>query len=491
MTAVVVHMLLAATVFLEQDISGLRFTTIDPLTGAIQSNYRHIDLDQDGRTDLLFQDRVLFQREGLYPAGSSAHLPPYAASSLCDTGEHELYLRVPGGLRIVSWASDGWQTTLEQEIDWPDLSDSSSDDEPRSAPGTPMAFSRFLLDLEGDGVPEIVVYARDGVHIYRKIDDKYRRERVIDIYPQVTATTPSGAVVWPRRERRLTVPGQHRDLTAIWRDSQLMVVSRQDLRTGLVQYRSREFDPTSGNEVTIIEREYPLMPSSMRPLFLNGDGTLDFAGGAAVPPLATALAEPIFDTFVSTDEGENVRRFRSKSFAPKSNFVDMDGDGDIDLAVHHSRITSGGFRESLNRYFFQRKIGHQISFFLQNDAGEFVAAPGLGVDLSIQLDKVPYREGSVFRRYRAGDLVDLTGDFGGDGYKDLIVQVDEESLAIYISRGYRFSKRPIFYLSMDRHERFYVTDVDGNGMSDVVLIQPATDQGLYRSRVYFARQTAP
>lgn len=488
MTALLLNLLCGATVFLEQEIPGLRYFAVDPLTGAISANYRQIDLDRDARTDLLFADRVLFQRDGLYPSGSTAKLPDTVSGALCDTDDHSIYLRYPGGLRQLVWKEDAWSVAAEQEMDWPDLPiDTDNDDS--AALSLPMTFARFLVDIDASGVPAIVVYARDGVHIYRKKGRQYQADTVIDIYPQVVATAAASGPVWPPEDRRLAAPGQQLDLTAVWRDAQLTMVSRQDLRTGAVQYRSRSYHP-AGDELTA-EMDYPLMHPSMRPVYLNEDDVLDFAGGAAVSTSVSAFTEPIYDTFVSTDEGNTVHRFRTKSFAPRNIFVDIDGDGDIDIVTHETRITAGGLRESLNRYFFQRGVGHEVSFFIQNDSGQFESAPHLAVDLTIQLEKVPYREGSIFRRYRSGDLIDVTGDFNGDGLKDIVVQESSESIAIYISRGYRFSKHPIYYLSVQDNERFYVTDVDGNGMSDVVLIQPGADRTGDRSRVYFARQTKP
>lgn len=489
MTMVLLHLLFGATVFLEQEIPGVRYFAADSLTGAIEPNYRHIDVDQDGRTDLLFPDRVLFQRDGLYPSGSSAELPGFVAGTLCDTDAHTLYLRFPGGLQQLVWDEETWVVAAEQEIEWPDLPRVTAEDG-ESPTESAVNFARFLLDVDGDDIPEIVVYARDGVHLYRKSGNTYRPDAVIDLYPQVAATAAASGRVWPPEQRRLAAPGQRLDLTAVWRNSRLTMVSRQELRTGFVQYRSRSYElPADGGEAIVENREYPLMHSSMRPIYLNADSTLDFAGGAAVSTTASAFSEPLYDTFVSTNEGDVVHRFRTKTFSPRNNFVDIDGDGDIDIVTHETGITAGGVRETLNRYFFQRGVRHSVSFFVQTESGEFVNAPNLAVDLMIQLEKAPYREGSMFRRYRTGDLIDVTGDFNGDGLKDIVVQESFESLAIYMSRGYRFSKHPIYYLSVRKNERFYVTDVDGNGMSDVVLIQPGTDRTGDRSRVYFARQT--
>lgn len=491
MTPLLLHLLLGATVFLEQEIPGLRYSGAEPLTGTVEPNYRQVDLDRDGHLDLVFTDHVLFQRDGLYPAGSSAALPEEARGGVCDTGKHSLYVRHHNRLRQFAWDGEAWEVLLDQEIEWRDLFPEPADAESNDESGAePVAFSRFLVDIDQDDVPEINVYARDGVHIYRRTKDLFRPDGIVDLYPQVAATPSTGSPIWPRDRRSLAAPGQRLELMAIWRGTALTVVSRQDLRTGQVRYRSRSVDLAEDSpESGITDQRYPLMDAAMRPLHLNADDALDFAGGVAVSSGVLAFSEPMYDTLVSTDGGETVRRFRTKAFSPGSGFVDIEGDGDLDLFVHETQITSGGLRESLNRFFFQHTVRHLVSFYRQNETGAFEYAPRLTVDLILQLDKVPYQEGSLFRRYRSGDLIDVSGDFNGDGKKDLLVQESSESLAIYLSRGYRYSKHPIYYLSVQKNERFYVADVDGNGMSDVVLIRPGTDRSGGRSRVYFSRQT--
>ena len=227
---------------------------------------------------------------------------------------------------------------------------------------------------------------------------------------------------------------------------------------------------------------------------MNEDGIVDFAGTtrdyAETSPFIHA---PIVETSVTTDGGKTIQRVRTYSFRPRCSFVDFDGDGDLDMITESTGLFEGGVRECVSRLLTQRTVGHEIRVHLQNALGKFPETPDVQTRFTIHLDSVPIRFGNMFDRYWAGQLVDLTGDFDGDGYRDLVVRGRPRRLAVYLSAGYRIPKKPSVTLRVPEQAGFDVFDIDGDGRSDIVVqwSEESADGWESHNRVHFARESGP
>ena len=96
----------------------------------------------------------------------------------------------------------------------------------------------------------------------------------------------------------------------------------------------------------------------------------------------------------------------------------------------------------------------------------------------------------MFREYRNGELVNLSGDLNGDGRRDLVAKTRPDLLSIFLSRDTTFSKSADRTLPLPEHTRFGVADIDADGRSDIVVYSdPAPDTNEQaKTLVYFSRR---
>ncbi|MCH7959520.1 MAG: VCBS repeat-containing protein [Candidatus Hydrogenedentes bacterium] len=490
--------------FVEQDIDGLHVGEVSAIGGKPSLNFRCEDIDRDGELDLVLPRQVRFQRAGLFPANRAALLPVEGAT--CDLWNGVLYARMDDRIEVYAWADEAWEMLLGHTIDWPPgaLSvpvleglftaeiDSDSDVQ------APVRFRRFLYDLNSDGYPEILVPAQEGLCVYARIGDTYRKMATWDIYPISAPIQPESAELWPVHERRLNFPPLRNVLRLAIEPEGITVVARYPHGEEEVRFRvrTRSLDPDEDFNLLPSEWEEwetePL-PRFLEPCRLNRDGRIDFAGGHAEYVASGALPHPVFNTVVTTNAGRDLQRVRSTTYRPRVSFLDFDSDGDLDMIIESTGMLDHGIRESLNRFLFHRSISHRIDVRYQNALGEFAEIPNHIFRVSIRLKEPPYQNGPQFRRYQTGRLFDITGDFDADGYADFAVRDRPGRVSIYLNRNGKIRRASDISLAIPDDREFAVADVDGDGYSDIVF----QSRGRYpdfadsSTTVYFARTSLP
>lgn len=487
MMAPVLVLLLGATTFLERDFQTGLVGDIDSITGKPVLLFRHADLDADGFPDLVLPHQVLFQRGGDFAPESAAALPETTGPVACDIHGRTLYLRLPGRLQTFEWQDGQWRNTLDQSIDWPG---------PAFVPDAGFGFARFLHDLDGDGTPEIVIPAPGGLHIFQRRKASFIETAVLDVVPAPSVLPPGGIALWPRQDRALAFPPRQMSCRILIDGSTLTVILRRELGARRIAYRSTQYtlDPENGFAldagVPPQSIETPPMPDFMRPCRLNEDDRLDFAGGDWRFSETSLLPTPIFEVAATVDGGHTLHRVRTISFRPRCSFVDFDGDGYVDMITEASSILAGGVRETLSRFLTDKRIRHEVRIHFQSATGQFAPLPDIRKSLTLLLDRFPYRNGPVFQRYQSGELVDLTGDFNNDGYRDLLVQDRPERLALYLNHHNRLSRNPDLTLPIEKGWRFAVADVDGDDRSDIVTrpVKPGRKGPAETCRVFLSRE---
>ncbi len=485
-------LLFGTTLFIEQDLPGLHVDPPNPLTGKPSLQFLQADIDHDGFIDLVLPSKVIFQREGLFPLLPSVDLPIRTGTPECDIHEGDIYFRYPDTLNGFRWENGQWVEFLSQALSWTGTQIPPQEHDPNTNTAGEVTFSRFLHDLNQDGAPEIIYFHRDGLNIFAQEENTFVLAATHDIYPPYTPALPSATSLWPLSTRQLLYPPRKLMFQSVITDNTIQIITRHTIDDENIRYRIKSYSVDAEFNIKkdpLGTLKSAVLPIWMAPVDIDGKPPVDFVGARSSTSTSSSFPTPLFETMLSVDAGTSTQSFRAKSFRPRCSFIDFDSDNDQDLIVESTGLTDGGLRESLNRFFFQRIIEHSVSVHLQDDTGVFSRRPFTTRKFPIHLKKPPFRDGEMFRRYAAGDLVDVTGDFNGDGRRDLVVQDALDRVIIYFSRPLRFSKRPVHIITIRPSERFYVADIDTNGLSDLILVMPDEESGAELVRVLFAKET--
>ncbi|MCC6144522.1 MAG: VCBS repeat-containing protein [Candidatus Hydrogenedentes bacterium] len=488
---------LGALSFDAQDLPAVRVGAVNPLTGQVHVNYLIVDLDKNGEPDLLLPRVVLFQHDGKYGPAGGVPYPEFDGTPELDVWGADIYLRFPNRLVILRWLESAWSIVLDQPLEWPPSQDPESQLLPEYLQATPtLRASRFLYDLDQDGIPELIAAAMDGVHVYAR-DETYAFKTLWDIMPPVELAGIPPQRIWPPQDRRLSIPLRQMACRVFIEDQRVRVLTRSEPLPGKCAYRVRDYvvSPEDGLEVTPAgDAESAPMPEHMRPCRLNDDAIVDYAGGDWYISRAAILPRPIYETTATLDNGATLQTRRQAGLRPHCSFIDFDGDGDLDMVTEEPDLFDGSLRESVARFISRSSVEHEV-FLFQQIGGHFSDAPVLRHQVKIDLAQAPFENGPMFQRYRSNELVNWTGDFNGDHYLDLAVQRSADELAIYLAAGYGMSSAPDIVLSVSYLDPFAVADVNGDGRSDIIVRRSESQEGPRpqtaepeTATVYFARE---
>ncbi len=503
---VALMLLLGAAAFLEQPLDGVRAGGIDPLTGTAHTNFRQADFDGDGRTDLLFPAGpgepgpivAVFQTAGGFDPARREAVPLPRQRVAVDIWGDTVYGKWPGRLQAFQWRDGRWESVFEQKMDWPaGAFEEESLDWAAFSPVVQGVLARFLHDLDGDGSPEILIPGPAGLHVYVRGSEGYQAGAPLDVYPSMRLMDLPRQTLWPPDNRHIAFPAREMFCRTMLHANVLSVVTASETGDG-VRYQVARYPLVVAGAAVMIDAEgvqitrTPPFPAFMQPCRLNADGDVDFAGGTWEFAQASAIPMPVHTTSVTTTGGKTVEHRRAAFFRPHTLFVDVNGDGRLDLVTEETQLYTGGAREIISRLLTSRQIQHTVSVFAQDAHGAFAKQPLVRRTFTIDLPQPPFRNDPVFQDYQNAQLVNFTGDFNGDGFRDFVVRERPQTLSIYLSRGHDHGRQPDVRLDIGDWQ-FGLADVDGDGRTDIVCtrLTGPEDQALVRSRVFLYREDGP
>ncbi|MBI2423389.1 MAG: VCBS repeat-containing protein [Candidatus Hydrogenedentes bacterium] len=476
-TAVLILSLLAAP-WAGDALPALRVGPPRPIGGVPVPNWRNEDIDADGKRDLVFLDHAVLQREGRFPEARIA-LPDQPGAIALDTWEGSLYLRSLHRLEVYRWNGAAWEPTFTQDFTWPDFDAAYELGAGLRRQGA-LRFETFLADLDKDNYPEMVVADRNAVHCFRRTENAFLKVGEWALYPPLQLTMTSSRALWPPQARRVMLPVRQMACTVLLEAGQIAVLHRETQGEGDCFVRNSfalTRDVNSGNFALTpgTPERSELVPEHVKPARLNSDSILDFAGGRWELSMTTPLPTPIFETWASVDGGKSftVKRATSlQSFRPHCSFIDFDNDGFSDL-VTEGVAWSGGPRETLNRMLMATQIAHVIRVYRQREGG-FNEEPDYTAQVEVDLAYPIVRGGPRLLQYQAGELVNITGDFNGDGLRDLCVRTVETTVEITPTVREDGVLRPAWESretvpGLNAQDTLRVADVDQDGQSDLIF----------------------
>ena len=488
----------AGILFVEHDVEGIVVGRPNFLTGEASTNFRNADFDGDGAQDLLFADRISLQRGGEFPPTLSIALPMLAERPEYDIFDQLLFLRIPGRIEVYRLDGLTWERVLSHALEWPDLKPRANG-ETIEATKVPRRghLSRYLHDLSGDGLPEIVILGLDGLHVYEQDGDAYRQTHVLQILPPRKVRLPRGKPLWPSAARVTTFPANHLNFRLLLGDQTIATLSNKNTADGNLRHTITRWQIHPENGLILSEEapavhNTPPLPSFLQPCRLNSSQAMGFAGVRWEFSENTIVPERIYETAITTDGGKTLQSFRSKSFQTLSALLDFDGDDDLDIVLESTGLYRGGLREFLTRSTTERALRHSLHVHLQDHKGHFSDSPDVRFNTSVGLAKPPFRNGFLFREYQNGGSFNLTGDLNGDGLKDLVVRNRAGRLYVYFNQDLGYAKSPDRALRIDPTHSFAIADVDADGNSDIVIQRPgpaSNGKASRVARVYFSRNT--
>lgn len=462
MIAAVLGLALAGLSFLPpEEAPGLWVGGPKPLSGEALTNYRHADLDGDGAPELLFADRVWFQRGGWFPGESRLALPETLEGKTLDIFQGALYALGNGRLAAVRWTGGAFETLFDQALDTP-MEDRGG-------------VSRFLHDLDGDGVPEVVCAEERGLRVFALREGAYHPAGLLEVYPDLALEEPPASTLWPRPRRQLTFPARRLSCDVTCGAMSVAVLFPQPGPGGRPAYtrRTRPLACTDGVYSAAAAADVwhgrPVEPF-LRPCRLNTDDIPDFAGVRMSHTRGRVLNAPVMEYWATLDGGKTFTVRRSvcvPGFRPQGGFMDMDGDGLADLVTEGSPLFDGGARETAAHLVAKHSLPHEVRVYPQTPEG-FAERPSMTFETDLNLGGGLWEQPPALAQYAAGQLVQHWGDFNGDGRRDLLARTGGGRVEVFTARDGAFSRTADAVLAVPEDAQVATADVNGDGRWDVV-----------------------
>jgi len=208
---------------------------------------------------------------------------------------------------------------------------------------------------------------------------------------------------------------------------------------------------------------------------LNKDGKPDLVQG-------TWLNEPWFvpgfrsgkvlvGIYLADTQGQLPRSpsfsFRKNDWAPAVPLIDLDGDGFPDLILGYGLFDS---RDGLRRMIMTKQVDFKLKFYFWRPGVGYPKEADCQRDLLVRVDRSMLELG-----WQRGDFerfVNLSGDFNGDGKRDLVIRDRSDQVSVYFfqSREKGFSAEPsLTFHCADPIQSIQVQDLNGDGISDLIL----------------------
>jgi hypothetical protein len=332
----------------------------------------------------------------------------------------------------------------------------------------PPLYTDFAPDLDGDGVPEILLFQKDGIFVMK--GDPPSGYRCIDKLPlpvdvslllnwgahmKMTETSAVSLLSFgdTNGDRRTDISTYRNEAIVVFRqqhDGRFSRTAAMDLAVEKVKRRDRFF-------------KFDVPP---RVADLNGDGLLDIV---LIYPskgrVAIYYGQEGRRDFTQPDEVKQI----ADGWSTGVYIEDLAGRGKLDLimgVVRRFGISSG------IQVFLSGKVDLELHIYPMQAGGRYTQDPVQELKFSI-----PY----ALQVTRASATLDLTfrpnfrGDFNGDGLRDMLIAGDERTLRIHPgSREHGISEKPSGSISMSPPEGTiltepFVADFNRDGISDLIL----------------------
>ena len=505
MSVVAFHLLVplltvCGVVFDAQELPELQAGAPGRITAARSVNYLHADLDGDGAADLVMANAVYFQRNQRFPLTARVMLPEAVENASLDVWGATLYLKDAAAIRMITWANGAWETVLHAPL--PETGSTGASESSRGLRRAAPELFRFLYDLDDDGIPEVVEPTTEGLRVLRLDGGTCRLAGLLRVLPPLRIAGAPAPTLWPEARRRIRMPVRYATCTLYVDKNAVVVLERVQGTKRDTHYRKLTYDihshPEGDFSVDASPRveNLPPVPATSAPCRLNGDTIIDYAGVVFEDAGVLPVRVPAYTVSVSLDGGKSFVHRRGQAPYPQPPFIDFDGDGDLDLVTEETDLYKDGLWQWVTRMTTRARLRHVVRIYPQVQ-GHFTNTPAAEAIVEVTLPAPPRFDQELYDAYQgigALGLITLTGDYNGDGYKDLLVQDRAGCLAVFLAAGFGFADQPDVRIEAPGLRGFSAADVNGDGRDDIVvqrvLADAESNAPAMRTFVYFSREGA-
>lgn len=486
-------------------LGALTFVGQD-VTDELLPAYRQADVDRDGKVDLLLSSAIYLQRDGGFSQAGRVEFPetdsPHATDAekplpYCDTWNDTLYLCTAEQLFLFYWENGAWKGVLSQPMKWAgSFPESSMARQLRQEQQSQLRvrISGFLHDLNGDGIPEIVLAGQDGLHCYQRSGQGYAETAKLDMLTKMHSIPDfhPPEVLWPAQARSVVFSERAAACDYVIQGNQVTVLDREHIADGNVCYHVRQLSldpalkPVPGSEVESMTQAMPMHFGAAR---IDKDGHVVYAGVLREDRASSVISSSVCDYRFTVDGGKTFMGTRSSFFWTRDPFLDFDGDGTLDIGVETTMLLEGGVKEVVTRAMTAREVDGEIRIFLQKPAGTLPKEPSIVFRFARTMEQ-PLAFGYWPPHF---GQFSLRGDFDGDGRRDLLLPETEDKTSVHLFDGKSFNKAAACSVSLTRWAICEVADFDGDGRSDVFFQTYALpgDEPVTLRRLYLTREVKP
>lgn len=456
------------------------------------------DINHDGRCDLLFLLKnnlfISYQNtNGLFSSFEVILIPLQGAIDFADVfpgGEKEICILHNQGISCIEKQNNSWNlspyTLVQKQTFYKQKSDLG------------LVREYFAIDLEDDGIPELILWTVQNVYIYRKEKSgSYRLDHAFYIQTR-TYLNPIGMNVYSNPLSWLLKKNRGSFFLKEWPiivryvdwakesilDDFLIRDINHDGRKDFVRIQRKQI-PTQHNRTSKVyeyqvyfmgeDKKFSSEPGlvildphgawiSPTGCDINGDGEIDILK-YQIEPESGPLQRPRvrYSLFLAQKNGEyqdNPSQIWETSDFPLGTdpLVDVNGDGFQDLVLIHPE-TRGFSLGGVIRKYIGDSITAELRVIPFDPSGNFIRQRLIRKKVNVS--------------YVLGIPISVQGDFDGDNFMDMVL-MSADSIKIYtmLKDKKNYAGTPRWKAKIPPHAIYEVKDLDGDAKSEIVLYYP-------------------
>ena len=384
-------------------------------------------------------------------------------------------------------------------------------DKSRTTTSNQPAILSFIFDIDNDGLDDVILPQTEGFVIY--FQNKSRINPTATLFAQSTSVVTGReiSINFPAKNRIYSQEifsysqnqyGKNLNLFDFNKDGKLDIVkfrftdySSLDVWNGLKPFPTNDSEDEESttkmlffDEMDIFlqdnQRQFPKDPSftikipryameNHNFLDIDGDGYIDLLFQKVFGDVTKAklririILNDKKNNFL--DEFSQIIRTKDLMRYGKQFCIDINNDGALDLYLFYINISPTS-ANSMVKAFFERGIPGKIRFYLFDKSKRgYPKSPNFEQKISIGYN--------LFDFSYEKPNISPEGDFNGDKKKDLVIQTEKNRLSIYrfIDEKKGFETTPFTSITSQPIKRFYIYDLNNDGISDIITKEKASE----------------